>query len=64
MTASDYSLLLICFVNVFKRYESKLVDVLKCKNTAAWCEAAQPNCNTEIAREKCKKYCGICESKS
>ena len=37
-------------------------DLAKCENNGTWCEAAQPNCNTDLAKQSCRKYCGICKS--
>ena len=31
-----------------------------CKNKASWCDAAKPDCSTEIAKENCQKFCGKC----
>ena len=34
----------------------------KCENKESWCEAAKPDCDTDVAKEKCQKYCGACKS--
>ena len=52
------------FTFVFRiKLVTYFVDFSNCENKENWCEAAQPNCNTDVAKDGCQKYCGICKSK-
>ena len=33
----------------------------KCENKETWCEAAKPDCKTDVAKESCPKYCDVCK---
>jgi len=32
-----------------------------CKNLETWCEAVKPDCQEAFVKEKCQKYCGLCQ---
>ena len=31
-----------------------------CEDLASWCLEVQPNCEKELAKRKCRRYCGLC----
>ena len=57
----------LCFRYLILRLyviDFSLVGSSGCFDKESWCEAAKPDCSTSLARESCKKYCGLCQISS